>query len=156
MPYSIEIIEHSTIIITLTRYIGDVTSEDFTAWNAELDTAIASPNPESVMRFYNILDVTATGNVDFSTVMEQMRVAPDQIDAPGGSPDTFKLMFVGDAPMAKLAVDLARRKSFYGGQTVPMFRTLDDAMAFITIDRTMVGAATATLASPGSPQPADR
>jgi hypothetical protein len=138
MPHTIEIREAGPISIVITHFSGHLSQEEFNDWNHSFDRMNTQHDLSIVERLYSIMIVPPGTTTDFGTIVEEMRAAPDDVEFPGTDPDNFRMMFVSQEPMVKLAVQLARRKEFFGGQEVPMFRTLDDALAFVALDRQSV------------------
>lgn len=149
MAFSFETLEAGKIVVMITRFTEQITLEVFAAWNAELDrlgAEHAASQPDFAC-LYLIMDVSQA-QTDFMTIVQQMRVAPTQAQETDVQPGTLKMMFLGSNPMAKLTVELAKRKEFFGGMDIPIFPTLEDALAFIAIDRVKAEQASTAQAAP--------
>jgi hypothetical protein len=138
MSYTVEVLEQGPVTIIISRFSGHLTREVFSDWNQTFDRMGIDLEVNGIARLYSIMIVPPGTTTDFGTIVEEMRVAPDDVNLPGGTPDRFRMMFVSQEGMVKLAVQLAKRSEFFGGQDVPMFRTLDDALAHIAVDRQSV------------------
>jgi hypothetical protein len=135
MSYRNTIAREGDDAIITTTFDGYITPEDFAGWNSEIDQTQREVFSTPDGRVYVIMDVRGSVTTDFGTIIREMNSVPDDMADVMPFMDRFTMMFVGDAPMAKLTVELARRSSFFGGRNVPMFRTMEDAHAFIAIDR---------------------
>ena len=126
MSYSMTHDADDTFIWT---FVGWIDSEEFRRWYADARQMTVN---SSLPTLYQVMDVTQA-DTDFGAILGQMREVGK---APFYAIDqrTINFLFVGTSEMAKLAANLARQPQF-GGFTMPMFRTMEDAQEFIRLDR---------------------
>ncbi len=131
MPYISKRAFDSPVI--LSTFTGRISTEDFHRWNNEVNSTVLTLLPAPFAKLYFILDVRVA-EVDFPTILSQMREnfsdqAPDGVD--DGMVD---ILLVGIDAMAKLASEMARLPQF-GGFAMPLFRNLEDALAYVAVDQ---------------------
>jgi hypothetical protein len=111
-------------------FTEQIDSETFLRWFTEMRAAsFDSP----LLSIYHVIDVREA-HTDFGAIMTQMRHVGEQPPDVVYKGRNVRALIVGMDAMARLASDLAKLPQF-GGFTMPVFRTLDDALDFIRVDQ---------------------
>lgn len=131
MPFVNEHAADSPVIIS--TFSGTITMEDFRQWNALVVTTTMTFLHAPFEKLYFILDVR-TAHTDFPTIMAQMRENANVQPTPDFDGEGVDILLVGLDAMAKLASEMARLPQF-GGFEMPLFRSLEDALAYVTVDQ---------------------
>ena len=118
--------------IFIWNFVGKIDGAEFHRWFSEVRQLSQT---SSASKIYHIMDVDQA-DTNFGAIMSQMLEAARQpIDQAPKAVRDNRFLFVGTNEMAKLAANLAKLPQF-GGYEMPIFRTLDDALAFIRLDHT--------------------
>lgn len=117
-----EIYQVEAAPIIVTRYGGNVTAADVQAADAAAKPFFDRLQTEIVL----IIDTTGATETSFTDIIGLLRTPPDPEMRKAAYP--VHPFFIGTHQLAKLYIDAVRQKRF-GGMQIPMFVTLDDAIA---------------------------
>jgi len=113
----------------LWTFTGEIDTALFHRWFTDTRERTVEAIPSVV---YHIMDVR-DAHTDFTAILTQMR----EVGRVPRSPDerhTVQVLLVGSDAMARLAANLAKLPQF-GGFEMPMFRSLEDAHEYVSVDR---------------------
>ena len=113
-------VENAPIVVT--RYTGHVIPADIQAADEAAKPFFAKIQAAAVL----IIDTSSAAETGFKDIIDLLKTPPD----PAARTTAYRVQpfFIGTHQLAKLYIDAMRQKQF-GGNQIPMFASLDDAIA---------------------------
>jgi hypothetical protein len=109
--------------ILISTFSGYISEADLQASDLVIPEFLTQIDRDGII----IIDVRG-GTSDFAEVLHMLRHGAIRQNTEGDFPFQLQMFLVGTDALAKLYVDAARLKQF-GGQQIPMFASLDAAIA---------------------------
>ncbi len=117
-----EIYQVADAPIVVTRYTGRVTPADIQAADEAAKSFFSKFQTAAVL----IIDTSSAAETGFKDIIDLLKTPPDPSARATAYP--VRPFFVGTHQLARLYIEAARQEQF-GGAQIPMFVTLDDALA---------------------------
>ncbi len=121
MPFT-EIYQVEDAPIVVTRYTGRVAPADIQAADEAAKPFFGKFQTAAVL----IIDTSSAAETGFKDIIDLLKTPPDP--AARATPYPVRPFFLGTHQLAKLYIDAMRQEQF-GRMQIPMFVTLDDAIA---------------------------
>lgn len=123
MPVTVQQLPDEPILMT--TLFGQATYEDYLTMYAEIQKF--REGNTGIM--YRITDTTQVNEVAFAQVIETLKIASKGTVGSATDPN-MRVVYVANRPTVLFGLNAMRQQQF-GGIEIPVFKTLEDALAFV-------------------------